>query len=345
MVQGLRAGGKAGAGLMDIPEGNGPDPAALRDLYHSLLRLRRVEERIAGLIICAPEIQCPVHLYTGQEAVAAGVCAHLQREDQVLSTHRSHGHYLAKGGSLKALMAELYGRATGCSRGRGGSMHLAEPASGLPGSSAIVGGTIPLAVGAAWAFSVQETDNVSVAFFGDGATNEGVFYECLNLAALRKLPVIFVCENNLYSTHLPVNQCLADTDISKKASIFNMPGVQLDGNDVTAVYRAAGQAIAAARVGQGPALLECLTYRWRGHVGPNYDIDKGLRSPEELARWQTRDPVKRLEEAMLAAGSINSRDIAALTGEIDRELEEALAFALASPFPDAVEATQGVFKS
>lgn len=226
---------------LDIP------PATLRSLYVAMLRMRRIEEKIAELLSGEPEIICPVHLYIGQEAVAAGVCAHLRKEDYVFSTHRSHGHYLAKGGDIRALVAELYGRVTGCSRGRGGSMHVASPNIGLPGSSAIVAGTIPLAIGAALAFSIRKQDNVAVAFFGDGATNEGAFYESLNFASLKKLPVIFVCENNAYSTHMPVSECLADTRIYRKADAFNMPGTRVDGNNVMDVLRAAGKAITDAR--------------------------------------------------------------------------------------------------
>ena len=186
--------------------------ATLRAMYLTMTRIRRLEEKIAELV-SHNEIICPCHLYIGEEAVATGVCAALTKEDWVFSTHRSHGHYIAKGGSMKMLMAELYGKITGCSKGKGGSMHLSSGDVGLPGSSAIVAGTIPLAVGVALAFSIQKKNNVSVAFFGDGAVCEGVFYEALNFASLRKLPVVFVCENNLYFTHLPISACLADTRI------------------------------------------------------------------------------------------------------------------------------------
>ena len=200
-------------------------PDKLRLLYENMLRIRLFEERVAELLANEAEIKCPTHLYIGQEAVAVGVCANLRNDDYVFSTHRSHGHYLAKGGDLKALMAELYGKATGCSKGRGGSMHLASPDVGLPGSSAIVAGTIPIAVGVAMSFKMQKKDTISIAFFGDGATNEGAFYESLNFASLKKLPVIFACENNLFSTHMPISSCLADTDIYKKAEAFKMTGV------------------------------------------------------------------------------------------------------------------------
>ena len=223
------------------------------------------------------------------------MCAALRKDDWVFSTHRSHGHYIAKGGDIKAPMAEFYGRATGCSKGRGGSMHLASPDVGLPGSSAIVAGTIPLAVGVALAFSMQKRDSVSAAFFGDGAANEGTFYESLNFAALKKLPVIFVCENNFYSTHMPISACLADTDICKKAEAFKVPSIRVDGNNIVEVFKVAKSAVEDARCGKGPTLIECMTYRWRGHVGPGYDLNKGLRSKEELVYWMNRCPIKALE--------------------------------------------------
>jgi len=319
-------------------------PATLRSLYVAMLKMRRVEERVAELLCPTPEIVCPVHLYIGQEAVAAGVCAHLRREDYVFSTHRSHGHYLAKGGDVRALVAELYGKVTGCSRGRGGSMHIAAPDIGLPGSSAIVAGTIPLAVGAALAFSIRKQDNVAVAFFGDGATNEGAFYESLNFASLKKLPVIFVCENNSYSTHMPVSECLADTRIYKKADAFNMPGTRVDGNNVIDVFRTAGKVITDARRGNGPALIECMTYRWRGHVGPDFDLDKGLRTREELDFWMDRCPIKMLGGLLSERNMLSESDRTEICKDIDREIEEAITFAKESPCPDEGTLLNYVFK-
>jgi TPP-dependent pyruvate/acetoin dehydrogenase alpha subunit len=318
-------------------------PAELLTAMHTtMLRIRLFEERVADLVT-EGEIVCPTHLYIGQEAVASGVCAALRRDDWVFSTHRSHGHYIAKGGDSKALMAELYGKATGCSRGRGGSMHLASPQLGLPGSSAIVAGTVPLAVGAALAFCLQSKDSVAVSFFGDGAANEGVFYESLNFAALKKLPVVFVCENNLYSTHMPISACLADTDIRKKSEMFNIPGMRVDGNNVAEVYRAAREAVANARRGQGPTLIECLTYRWRGHVGPNLDLDKGLRSREELDYWMSCCPIKALERFLLGHNIISEAGKKRIHNAVEKEVDEALAFARQSLFPDKSELSQNVF--
>ena len=320
--------------------------ATIRAMYVTMLRIRIFEERVAELVSPPAEIICPCHLYTGQEAVATGVCSALRKDDYVFSTHRSHGHYIAKGGDLKTLMAELYGKVTGCSKGRGGSMHLASPDVGLPGSSAIVAGTIPLAVGAALAFSIQKKNGVSVAFFGDGAAGEGAFYESLNFASLKKLPVIFVCENNLYSTHMPISACLANTDIYKMAEVFNMSSVRVDGNNVIEVFKVANKAIEDARCGKGPTLIECKTYRWRGHVGPNFDIDKGLRSEEELEYWLNRCPIKMLEEFLLKHSIISKSEKLRIYATIEKEIEESVVFAKESPYPDPDEnGTFNVFKT
>ena len=320
-----------------------PAPDTLRQMYVTMLKMRRFEEKVAELLLGEPEIRCPVHLYTGQEAVAAGVCANLHNDDYVFSTHRSHGHYIAKGGDLNALMAELFGKVGGCSGGRGGSMHLAAPEIGFPGSSAIVAGTIPLAVGAALASKIRKKDTVSVVFFGEGAVNEGVWYESLNFAALKKLPVIFVCENNLYVTHMPIDACLSGTDIHRKAQAFGMPGVRLDGNNVVEVYQAAGKAIQEARQGKGPMLLECLTYRWRGHVGPHYDLEKGLRSEEELKRWMQRCPLQQLEKILLDNKFITMVEKERLYQDIDGQVETALDFARQSPYPEESTLLKDVF--
>ena len=213
-------------------------------------------------------------------------------------------------------------------------MHLACPDAGLPGSSAIVSGTIPTAVGSALSFDIQQSGAVSVAFFGDGATNEGVFYESLNFASLKKLPVVFVCENNLYATHMPIDKCLADTRIYRKAEVFNMPGTRVDGNDVLEVFQTARQAIEAARSGQGPALIECMTYRWRGHVGPSYDVDRGLRSQEELDYWMSKCPIERLEQFFSEHDIMSKTDMKQALHEVDREVKEALTRARDASFPN-----------
>lgn len=317
----------------------------LRAMYITMVKIRKFEERNAELI-SPKEIICPTHLYIGQEAVATGVCSALRKEDLVFSTHRSHGHYIAKGGDMATMMAEMYGKVTGCSKGRGGSMHLASPELGLPGSPAILAGSIPLAVGAGLAFSLQNRENVSVVFFGDGATNEGVFYESLNIASLRKLPVIFVCENNLYATHMHISKCLADTDIYKKAEVFKMPGFRVNGTDVTEVFKVAKRAVEDARLGKGSALIECMTYRWRGHVGPGYDLNKGIRSKEELDYWMNRCPIKTLEEFLLKHEFISESEKSEIYESIEEEIEEAVVFAKESPYPDPDEKSFGdVFKN
>jgi TPP-dependent pyruvate/acetoin dehydrogenase alpha subunit len=327
----------AGAGT-DIPD------VTLRTIYTLMLRIRKFEERVARLV-SAGEIICPCHLYIGQEAIAVGACSTLRKDDWVFSTHRSHGHYIAKGGSLKALMAELYGKVTGCSGGRGGSMHLSSPEIGLPGSSAIVAGTVPLAVGAALAFKLQKKDNVAVAFFGDGAVDEGVWYESLNFASLKKLPVIFICENNLYSTHMPVADCLADAEIYGKAAVFDIPGIRINGNNALEVFTVTQKAVNDARVGKGPTLIECLTYRWLGHVGPSDDLDKGLRSREELDNWMGKCPIKSLEDLLLRRDIISEPLKKRIGNEIDAEIEESLIFARESPYPDQSQVTSMVFKT
>lgn len=312
-------------------------------IYEAMLAIRKFEEKTAELILDG-EIKTPCHLYIGQEATAAGVCLALKKDDFAFSTHRSHGHYLAKGGDMKKLMAELYGKAAGCSRGKGGSMHLSAPEVGFLGSSAIVAGSIPLAAGTALASTLQNNERVTVCFFGDGAVNEGVFYESLNFASLNKLPVIFVCENNLYSTHLPISKCLADVNIAKKAEIFNMNGFQIDGNNAIEVFQIAEKSIEDARQGRGPALIECLTYRWRGHVGPSDDLNKGLRSREELNSWTEKCPIKRLERQLIKEEILSEEEKNKISQNIERKIDEAVKFAKENPFPNEIELTKNVFK-
>jgi pyruvate dehydrogenase E1 component alpha subunit len=310
-------------------------------LYRTMLLIRLTEERI-GTLVEAKEIRTPCHLCIGQEAIPAGVCAALDREDSVWGGHRSHGHYLAKGGDLKALLAEVLGKATGCSKGRGGSMHLIDTAAGVMGTVPLVGATIPIAVGAAFAYKLRGDGRVAVAFFGDGATEEGHFHESLNLASLYRLPVLFVCENNFYSTHMPLTERRPNDNIVQSADLHGMPGVRLDGNDVTAVYEAARDAVNRARNGEGPALLECRTYRWRGHVGPAWDLDVGERRRRELDEWLPRDPILGLR-SRLSGDSLYSLD--RMEQEIRADIDAAVAFARESPAPDAGELTRYVFES
>jgi len=317
--------------------------ATMRSLFATMLLIRTVEERLAELLV-EREIRCPTHLYTGQEAVATGVCATLRRDDYVFGGHRSHGHYLAKRGDLKAMLAELYGKRTGCSRGRGGSMHLVAPEVGFLGTVPIVAATIPIAVGTALASRLRRNDRVSVAFFGDGAVEEGTFHESMNLAASRRLPVLFVCENNFYSSHLHLLERRAKDNIVQSGEAHGMPGIQVDGNDVLAVYRVATAAVQRARAGEGPSLLECRTYRWRGHVGPALDLDVGVRRRDDLAEWRRKDPLQRLEARLLEA-NVPREELERLAKDIERDVEEAVTFARESPYPDPAELHDYVFKT
>ena len=303
----------------------------LRGMYVSMLRIRLFEERVAELVE-AGEIKTPCHLYIGQEAIAVGVCAALERDDYVWGGHRSHGHYLAKGGDLRAMMAELHGKATGCSKGRGGSMHLVAPEVGILGTVPLVAATIPMAVGAALATQLRRDARVSVSFFGDGATEEGHFHESLNIASVYRLPVLFVCENNLYSSHMQLLERRACDNIDRAGEAHGLPGVRVDGNDVIAVYRAAAVAVERARRGEGPALLECRTYRWRGHVGASWDMDVGVKRRDEFKDWLSKDPIARAGQQLRALGA-EELELDRVVHHVRREVDEAVTFARESPYP------------
>lgn len=313
-----------------------PDRQTLRLLYQKTLLVRRVEEKIA-LLYPEKEMRCPTHLSIGQEAVASGVCTALRREDYIFSTHRCHSHYLAKGGNLKRMFAELYGRSTGCAKGKGGSMHLVDAEQGMMGASALVGGTIPLAVGAALASRMEKSDRVSVAFFGDAATEQGSFHESLNFAALKKLPILFVCENNFLATHTPLSERQAQDNIWERGAIYGVPGFRLDGTNAIEVYEAATRTVSRARQGEGPSLLECRAYRWKEHVGPNEDFNKGYRSKEELEAWKARCPILQLENLFREKSLFTESALKEIGLEIDKEIEEAVRYAKESPFPDPSE--------
>lgn len=304
-------------------------------LWRMMLLIRGAEQRI-GELVSEGAIKTPCHLSIGQEAIPAGVCAALQQDDSLWGGHRSHGHYLAKGGDLRAMMAEIFGKATGCARGRGGSMHLVDPAQGIFGTVPLVGATIPLAVGAALSAKLRGTQQIAAAFFGDGATDEGHFHESLNLAALYRLPVLFVCENNLYSTHLTLMERRVKDNIAESAAFHGLSGAVVDGNDVAAVYHAAQQAVHRARSGEGPTLLECRTYRWRGHVGPAADLDVGTDRRRELDEWQRRDPIAQCR-GVLSARGLSSEVLARIEAEVQEEINEAVSFARQSPAPDESE--------
>ncbi|MEQ1946430.1 MAG: thiamine pyrophosphate-dependent dehydrogenase E1 component subunit alpha [Bryobacteraceae bacterium] len=354
----------------------------LVDRWRTMLTIRRAEETIAAMVESG-EVRGPCHLYIGQEAVASGVCAALRKEDTVWGGHRSHGHYIAKGGSVERLFAEVLGKASGCSAGRGGSMHLAAPEIGILGTVPIVGGTVPLAVGAAFAakFQARQTGNaqgnvtsalqasqahaecgyapggmpdcgqdaecliasvshatyhdrpltaVSVAFFGDGTIEEGHVHEAMNLAAIYKLPVLFLCENNLYSSHMHWSERRLADNLYRAGEFHSIPGERVDGNDVEAVYKAAARAIARARDGGGPSLIECRTFRWRGHVGASFDLDVGVKRRGELSEWLLKDPIRYAEERLAARGLT---DLSQEKAEIERAVEDAIAAARAEASP------------
>ncbi len=319
------------------------DPAFRRDLLRRMLRIRRIEERIAALY-GEQEMRCPVHLSIGQEGCAVGVTAALGPDDYVMAGHRAHAPYLARGGDLKAMLAEIYGKATGYGGGKGGSMHPIDPAVGFLGATPIVGSTIPIAVGAALGAVMQGEARVSVVFFGDGAAETGVFHESLNIARLHDLPVIFVCENNLYSvlTGLEERQPPGRA-IAALAAAHGMPAWQVDGNDVLAVFDAASEAVEGARGGTGPAFLELATYRWLEHCGPEDDDHLGYRPEGELETWKAHCPVVRLQASLLKSEALSVADLAAQEDQIDAEIDAAVDFAPESPPPDPATAFDHVY--
>lgn len=309
------------------------DQDRLRELFCGMLRIRMIEERVAGLYP-EQEMRCPVHLCIGQEAVPVGVCAHLSRDDYAFSGHRSHGHYLAKGGSLKAMMAELYGKATGCTQGKGGSMHLVDLSAGFLGATPIVGSTIPIAVGAAFGSVMRQERRVTIIFFGEGATEEGVFHESINFAALKRLPVVFVCENNLYSVYSPLSVRQPEgRAVYRLARGHGVDSFQGDGNDVVEVYRLAGEAIQKVRQDNGPIFLEFQTYRWREHCGPNYDNHLGYRTEKEFEEWKRRCPIEKMKQQLIRDGVLCNQDLDGMVGQLQAEIDEAVAFAKESPVP------------
>lgn len=314
----------------------------LLKLYTEMLKVRLFEEKIIELYP-EQEMKCPVHLCIGQEAISSGVCLNLEKKDYVFSNHRGHGHCLAKGAPMKPLMAELYGRTTGCGRGKGGSMHLIDIEHGILGTSAIVGGGIPMGVGAALASAMRGEERVSVIFFGDGAYDEGVFYESFNFAALKKLPVVFVCENNFYATNSHQSARQPSCRISDAASAFDAHGVCIDGNDVLEVYKAAQDSISKARKGGGPSLIEAKTYRWKGHVGPEPDYEKGCRPKEELDYWIDLCPVKRFHEFITKKSFFTEEELNGVKRTLKAEIDEAVEFAKNSPLPDPSELLNDVY--
>lgn len=314
----------------------------LIDLYRRLRLIRRFENTVVEMVN-ANEIPGVTHEYIGEEAVAVGVCAALRPDDGITSTHRGHGHILAKGGDPRRMMAELFGRVDGYNRGRGGSMHIADLALGIYGANGIVGAGTPIACGAALAAKLEGKGRVVASFFGDGAINQGVVHEALNLAAIWRLPVVFVCENNGYAITAAIRDMVPIPRLGDRAAAYGFPGEQVDGMDVLAVYAAARQAVARARAGEGPSLIECLTYRYAGHFTAEPVLGLKYRPPEEIEAWKAKDPVAAFPARLMTMDVLTAAEKDAIDAEVERLVEEAVAFARRSPFPEAEEALDGMY--
>ncbi|HEX9015341.1 MAG TPA: thiamine pyrophosphate-dependent dehydrogenase E1 component subunit alpha [Chloroflexota bacterium] len=315
------------------------DREALASLLKTMMRIRAFEARVEELFL-AGRIAGSVHLYIGEEAVATGVCAALEPGDYLTSTHRGHGHALAKGARMDRMMAELFGRSTGYCKGKGGSMHIADFSVGMLGANGIVAGGLPIAVGAGLSSKMRQSGRVTASFFGDGATSRGTFHEALNMASVFKLPVLFVNENNQYASTTPASYGVSVQDVSARAAGYGMPGVIVDGNDVLAVRQATLEAAKRARAGEGPTLIECKTYRWKGHyIGD----PEQYREKSELARWRERCPIVRFQELLLERGTLRQAEIDEMGREIDEEIAAAVRFAEESPLPDPDEALDDLF--
>lgn len=311
-------------------------------LLRAMLRIRRIEEAIADRY-SEQEMRCPMHLCIGQEAIAVGVCAALTGNDVMFSNHRAHGHYLAKGGSLNAMVAELYGRSTGCCGGRGGSMHMIDLDAGFMGATPIVGGTVPLAVGAAWAAALKGEEKVSVVFFGDGCFEEGVVHESLNFAALHRLPIVFVCENNGFSVYTRLTERQPDRPIYRLADAHGMVAYSGDGNDVEAVQEAADAAIKLARQGNGPQFIEMHTYRWREHCGPDFDNHLNYRSEAEIEKGLKDCPIARFTDKLKQTIPTIGAEIERFEAEISEEIASAFDFAISSCVPTIEDARTKIY--
>ncbi|MCE9559757.1 MAG: thiamine pyrophosphate-dependent dehydrogenase E1 component subunit alpha [Armatimonadetes bacterium] len=314
----------------------------LLGLHLQLIRIRLFEERAAELLE-AKEINTACHLYIGQEAVATGVCKALRNTDLIWGNHRSHGHYLAKGGDMRSIMAELLCKATGCAKGRGGSMHLYNKEIGMLGTVPMVAATIPIGVGAALAAKLKKTDDVSVAFFGDGATEEGIFFEAINFAALHKLPMIFVCENNYMSSHLPLTDRRTTEKLFELVAMNSMHSIRADGMNVIEMYDLSTEAVERARRGDGPTFIEAETYRFRGHVGPKDDLDVGIRDRDILQSWIDRDPILQLESLLVSEGYTTAAKLETIRKQVLAEVADSVEFARNSPDPDGSGVLDHVF--
>jgi len=311
----------------------------LVEMYKKLLQIRHFEEKVFELY-GQNMVPGTIHLYTGQEAVAVGVCSALKQGDYITSTHRGHGHCIAKGADMKRVMAEILGRKTGYCKGKGGSMHIADFSIGMLGATAVVGAGLPIATGAALSVKLRKTDQVVACFFGDGASNQGTFHESLNMAAIWRLPVLFVCENNLYAMGTRQTRVMLIENIAERAAAYGMPGITVDGNDVLAVYQAAKEAVERARKGEGPTLLECKTYRHRGHS--RMDPAK-YRPKEEVEEWLKKDAIKRFRSKLMEMNVLSENEADEIERTIVSDVEKAVKFALESPYPAPEEALEDVY--
>ena len=315
-------------------------PEKQLEMLRTMQTIRRFEER-ASDDFQAGAIYGVVHCYIGQEAVAVGVCAALNRDDQIISTHRGHGHCIAKGADLRRMTAELYGKRTGYCKGKGGSMHIADFSIGMLGANGIVAGGIPIVTGAGLAAQLEGKGRVAVSFFGDGAASAGPFHESLNIAALWKLPMLYVCENNSYGVNTPATEAVSVANVADRAAAYGIPGVVVDGNDALAVYEVAEAAVKRARAGQGPSLIECKTYRWRAHTEIKGTPDR--RPPEEVEEWKRKDPIARLTARLQEQGHLTEAAWKKMDEEILQAIADAVTFAKESPFPGLDTALEDVF--
>lgn len=311
----------------------------LKDMYKTMVRIRTFEERVLKEF-AAGHIGGFVHLYSGEEAIATGACASLRPDDYITSTHRGHGHVIAKDGKTNLMMAELYGKKTGYNKGKGGSMHIANVDSGMLGADAIVASGIPIAGGAALSAKMRGTDQVTICFFGDGATNTTRFHEGLNLASIWKLPVVYICENNLYAESTPISYAASIPNIADRATAYGIPGKTIDGNDVLAVYEAVVEAVARARRGEGPTFIVCQTYRYHGHFEGDMQTYK---TKEEVEEWMKRDPIPRFRKQLVDMEVLREKEADEINQEINDEIEKAVKFAEESPFPDPQETLEDVY--
>jgi len=316
-----------------------PDNSKLLDMYRQMLTIRFFEETVFELY-GQNLVPGTIHLYAGEEAAAVGVCANLRKDDYVTSTHRGHGHCIAKGARLDKTMAEILGRKTGYCKGKGGSMHIADFSVGMLGATAVVGAGIPIATGAGLSIKLRGTDQIAICFFGDGASNQGTFHEGINLAAIWHLPVVFVCENNLYAMGTRQTRVMLIDNIADRAAGYGIPGVVVDGNDVLAVYEAARVAVERARQGGGPTLMECKTYRLRGHS--RFD-PAAYRPKDEVNEWLRKDAIARFQAKLLEMGIITEAEVQRTVEKARNDVEEATKFALESPFPEPAEALEDVY--